>query len=157
MIYVFDTNSLSTILKYYYVDRFRTFWERFRAKIHDKSIISVREAKKELEDRFATPIIRQLTDHNEEFFEMPSIEELQFITTIYSVQHFQQNLERKKLLKGGYLADPFLVAKANANHGTVVSEEELKPHAAKVPNICDYFHIDCIKLEEFLKEEDWSF
>jgi len=155
--YIFDTNSLSTILKYYYVDRFPTFWEKFHVEIDNKSIISVRETKRELEDRFAATAIKLLTDHNEDFFEMPSVEELEFITTIYSVPHFQQNIERKKLLRGGYLADPFLIAKAHAAHGTVVSEEELKPHAAKVPNICEHFHIECIKLEEFLTRENWSF
>jgi hypothetical protein len=139
------------------MNRFPSFWEKFLARIDEKSIVSVREAKKELEDRFDRESIERLTYHNAEFFEMPSVAELEFIRTIYSVQHFQQNLEKKKLLKGGYLADPFLIAKASIQKGIVVCEEGLKPHAAKVPNICEHFGVECVTLETFLTRENWSF
>lgn len=155
--YVFDSSSLSAILRHYYLHRFPTFWEKFLSRIDEKSIVSVREAKKELEDRFEREIIQRLTDHNIDFFAIPTVEELEFVRTIYSVQHFQQNLEKKKLLKGGYLADPFLVAKARIAAGAVVCEEERKPHAAKISNICEHFGIECVKLEEFLTRENWLF
>ena len=76
---------------------------------------------------------------------------------IYSIPHFQHNLERKKLLKGGYFADPFIIAKAKVVNGIVVTEEALRDNAAKIPNICKHFDIGCVSLEGFLLNEDWKF
>lgn len=157
MIYVFDSNSLSTILKHYYVERFPTFWEKFNETIKDGTVISVREVKHELELKFDDEEIQILLKHNSSFFRDPEVIELQFITQIYSVRHFQQNLERKKLLQGGYFADPFVISKAVNVQAIVVTEEELKVNGVKVPNICDHFHARHLNLEGFLKEVDWKF
>ena len=64
-----------------------------------------------------------------------------FISQIYAINHFQQNLERDKLLKGGSFADPFIISKAKIINGTVVTQEKFKDHAAKIPNICKHFGI----------------
>lgn len=158
MMYVFDTNSLSNVLNHYYFERFPTFWEKFFQMIDEKRIVSVREARHELEERFEWPVISNLTDHNADFFGIPGVEELEFVRAIYAIPHFQQNLERKKLLKGGYLADPFIIARARLGpNGVVISEENLMPGAAKVPNICQHFGIPCEKLEGFLTKENWTF
>ena len=158
MIYVFDTNSISNVLSHYYFERFPTFWEKFYQLIDAKQVVSVREAKHELEERFNKDVISRLIVHNSDFFAIPSVQELEFVRAIYAVPHFQQNLERKKLLKGGFLADPFIIAKAKlGTDGTVVSEENLLPGAAKIPNICQHFDVDCKKLEGFLTKENWTF
>ncbi|MCL5960735.1 MAG: DUF4411 family protein [Chloroflexi bacterium] len=157
MIYVFDTNSLSNVLNHYYCHRFPSFWEKLDDAIRDGWVISVRESKFELEDRFSDEALERLVKHNSGFFTEPTTEELAFIRQIYSESHFQQNLERKKLTGGGYLADPFLIAKARAVKGVVVTEEDLREHAAKIPNICKHFGIGCVSLEGFLLTEDWKF
>ena len=158
MMYVFDTNSISNVLHHYYFQRFPTFWVKFYQLIDDQKIVSVREAKHELEERFDKDVMSKLTDHNPAFFAIPSVAELEFVRAIYGVPHFQENLEKKKLLKGGYLADPFIIAKAQLGpDGTVVSEESLMPGAAKIPNICQHFGVGCEKLEGFLTKENWTF
>jgi hypothetical protein len=139
MIYVCDDNSLSNVLSHYYQDRFPSFWERFNEMVSQGSLISVREVKNELSLKFDDEIIIILEKHSKNFFANPTNEELSFITEIYSVNHFQQNLERKKLLKGGFFADPFILAKAWAVKGTVVTEEHYKENGAKIPNICKHF------------------
>ena len=111
----------------------------------------------ELEARFAEPIICQLEGHNPDFFEAPSLEELSFISQIYSVPHFRQNFDKKKLLHGGYFADPFLIAKAKISDAVMVTEEEHPINGARIPNICQHFGIKCVKLEGFLVIEDWKF
>jgi hypothetical protein len=73
------------------------------------------------------------------------------------VPHFQQNLEQQKLLKGGLNADPFVIARAAVEQRTVVTMEKLKPHAAKIPNICQHFGVACMTLEEFMEAENWQF
>ncbi len=125
--------------------------------IDEKKIVSVREARLELQSRFDESMIELLEKHNANFFEAPRVEELSFITEIYSVAHFQQNLDRKKLLQGGYFADPFIIAKAKINEGFVVTEEDRPDHGARIPNICEHFGIACVKLEGFLVKEDWRF
>ena len=157
MIYVFDNSSLSNILNHYYQDHFPSFWEKFDAVIKTENVISVREVRNELTGKFEDDKIDRLAKHNDIFFTTPTTEELSFITQIYSVKHFQQNLDKKKILSGGFFADPFVIAKAWKEKGTVVTEEDKKPNAAKIPNICDHFVIHCIDLEGFLTELDWKF
>lgn len=157
MIYVFDTNSLSNVLNHYYRHRFPSFWEKFDEAIREGCLVSVRECKFELKDKFSDEAIERLVEHNADFFDSPTTEELAFITQIYSIPHFLQNLERKKLLGGGYFADPFIIAKAKVLDGVVVTEEQLKDTAAKIPNICKHFDIACVNLEGFLLKENWTF
>ena len=43
------------------------------------------------------------------------------------------------------------------NDAIVVTQEQYKEHATKIPNICEYFNIECINLEGFLIKENWKF
>lgn len=155
--YVFDNNTLSAIFRHYYVDRFPSFWNKFNQYIEDKKIISVKEVRRELEELNRADSLQNWIKLHTDFFEDPNLEELKFITEIYKIQHFQQNLERKKLIKGGAFADPFLIAKAKIKNYILVTQEKEQPHAVKIPNICKNFDINCIDLEGFLIKENWSF
>jgi hypothetical protein len=73
------------------------------------------------------------------------------------VPHFQQNIERQKLLKGGRNADPFVIARAAVAQCPVVSMEQFKDNAAKIPNICRHFGVECLSLEQFMEREGWEF
>jgi hypothetical protein len=156
MIYVFDTNSLSNILNHYYPDQFPSFWDKFDKMVQDGNIISVREVRFEMEQKFNKETIERLIKCNNEFFLNPTPDELGFITQIYSISHFQQNLDKKKILQGGYFADPLVIAKAWINNGTVVTEEDFRDNAAKIPNICQHFDIPRVDLEGFLILEKWK-
>jgi len=157
LIYVFDDNSLSNILNHYYPDRFPSFWAKYAEAISDEFLISVREVMFELREKYDINAIDQFTKYNPVFFSEPTFDELGFITRIYSVSHFRQNLEKKKLLKGGSFADPFIIAKAYVVNGTVVTEEKYKDNAAKIPNICKHFGIKCVNFEGFMQDIDWVF
>jgi Domain of unknown function (DUF4411) len=74
-----------------------------------------------------------------------------------AVSHFQHNIEQQKLLRGGKMADPFVIAKAAVNGGAVVTMEKFKPNSAKIPNICKHFSVECLLLEEFMEREGWEF
>jgi len=150
-------NSLSNILNHYYRDQFPSFWEKFDGMIQNGNVISVREAKFELKGKFDDNTIEILKRHNANFFEDPIIEELAFVTEIYSIPHFQQNLDKKKLLQGGYFADPFIIAKAKLKEAVVVTEESRPKNGARIPNICDYFGIKRENLQGFLIQENWRF
>lgn len=79
------------------------------------------------------------------------------VSKIFAVHHFQQNIEMQKLLKGGLNADPFVIARAMAEGKTVVTMEQLKPNAVKIPNICNHFKVRWLNLEGFMEEQGWSF
>lgn len=155
MLYVFDTDTLITIFRYYYISRFPTFWDKFNLLVASKQMCSVREAYNEIKVR--KDELEKWSKTHRDFFCDPTPEEMRFVTSIYSVPHFQQNLERKKLLKGGAFADPFIVAKAYIDNATVVTHEKYKSNAAKIPNICKHFGIPCDDLEGFLEKEDLMF
>lgn len=53
--------------------------------------------------------------------------------------------------------DPFVVAAGKVKDATVVTQEGLKPNAAKVPNVCEHFNVPCLNLEEFMAQQGWAF
>ena len=153
--YVFDTSPLSSLFKNFYRSRFPTLWARFDVLIAEGRITSSREVQRELE-QYAQADSTWMRD-NRSIFTTPTKEEAEFILRIYQVRHFQHNIELKKLYKGGFNADPFVIAKAAVNQGTVVTLEKAQPKAAKIPNICTHFGVQCIDLEQFMEKEGWQF
>jgi len=55
------------------------------------------------------------------------------------------------------VADPFVIALAKARDGCVVTEETMRPNAAKIPNVCEHFGIEYAKLEGVMNKEAWTF
>jgi hypothetical protein len=156
MIYAFDTNAFSDLFKSFYRGRFPSLWTLFDTMVEEGRIVSTREVRREIEDGPIHSLVEWSKD-NAEFFTTPTAEEAAFVRKIFAVAHFQQNIEAKKLLKGGKNADPFVVARAATIDGTVVSLEAMKANAAKIPNICKHFGLPCINLEQFMEAEDWQF
>lgn len=156
MSYVFDNSPLSALFRNYYRARFPTLWERFDLLALEGKILSTREALREIEDG-AVESLREWAAANRDLFTTPTPAEGAFVARIYAVPHFQQNIEQQKLLKGGRNADPFVIAKAAVEGHAVVTMEQLKPRAAKIPNICQHFDIQCLSLEEFMEAEGWQF
>jgi len=157
MKYIFDTNTLSGIFKHYYRDSFPSFWVLFDKMVEDGTVISVREVHNEIKNWNRKDELEAWGKIYPKFFHTPTPEETLFITQIFTVPHFRSSISQQKMLKGGPHADPFIIAKAFVEQGTVVSQEERKPNAARIPNICDHFKIPCIKLDEFLKQNSWIF
>ena len=63
-------------------------------------IVSTREVRREIEDGPTQSLI-DWSKANTAVFSTPTAEEGQFVRQIYAVPHFQQNIEKKKILKGG--------------------------------------------------------
>ena len=60
-------------------------------------------------------------------------------------------------LTGIPCTDPFVIAKAKFVDGCVATEEKQKKNAAKIPNVCERFEIDCTNLQGFMEREGWTF
>jgi len=157
MKYIFDNNTLTGIFRHYYRDTFPSFWALFDKMVSSGDACSVREVHNEIKNYSRKDDLEAWAKANPGFFHDPAPAELQFITQIYSVPHFLNSISQQRLLKGGPFADPFIIAKAYIEQGTVVTMEKFMPHAAKIPNICEHFHVPCINLQEFLKQNKWSF
>ena len=156
MTYVFDNSPLSTLFRNYYRRLFPTLWQNFDELVDNGGIVSTREVLREIEDG-PVESLREWAAQNGEIFTIPNAEEGAFVVRIYAVQHFQQNIERQKMLKGGRNADPFVIAKAAVTERTVVTMEQRQPNAVKIPNICDHFGIPSMTLEDFMETEGWEF
>jgi hypothetical protein len=154
--YVFDNSPLSVLFRNYYRGRFPTLWDRFDGLIADGQIVSTREVYREAEDS-SLENLRNWAADQQAIFHMPTAAEGAFVAGIYAIPHFQQNIEQKKLLKGGRNADPFVIAKAATETRSVVTMEQFKENGAKIPNICGRFGIECLSLEQFMEREGWQF
>lgn len=85
---------------------------------------------------------------------VPPTKEVQaFVTRIadyvYANPHFYQR-HRDRFSQG---ADPWLIAQAAVEGGTVVTREVSHPecHAPKIPDLCDHFSVKFIPLIEMMK------
>ena len=156
MSYAFDTSPLSALFKNYYRTVFPTLWQGFDELVANGAILSTREVLREIED---SPLenLRQWAADHAEVFPAPTAVEAQAVARIFAVPHFQNNIEGRKLLRGGLVADPFVIARAAVADATVITMETLKPHAADIPNICKHFGIRWLSLEGFMKAENWTF
>lgn len=72
-----------------------------------------------------------------ELFPAPEETEGRHLTQIFAVPHFQGLIGKRAILQGTPAADPFVIAKAWAIGGMVVTEEAHKHNAAKIPNVCE--------------------
>lgn len=156
MIYVLDSSSFR-VCGHYFPSRFRTFWDEFNALVGDGGIVSVREVRKELDHIARRQHLRDWVDRNKSIFLPPGQQETQFVAQIFAVQHFQQLIRSRQRLAGGPAADPFVIACARVRDACVVTEEAFKPNAARIPNVCNHFGIDCISMEGMMERENWSF
>jgi len=156
MIYIFDTSSFR-VFGHYFPHRFPTIWENINALVIEGRLISVREVFNELSAGGNKPFILDWIKTNKKIFLTPTQEEMVFVGEIFSIPHFQNLVGQKQRLKGTPVADPFIIACAKVKNGHVVTEEAMKPNAARIPNICEHFGINCTNVEGFMEREMWEF
>ena len=129
---------------------------RLEETIAEGRITSTREVLRELH-LFQKYDLQQWAIVQDFLFRPPTAAEAAFVRKIFGFPKFQDNLEYKKLMNGGYNADTFVVARAKLLKGTVVTQESKPPHGARIPNICEHFDIPCIKLDDLMQQENWIF
>lgn len=156
MIYVFDSNSLIQLGRFY-PSRFPSLWNAVDELVSAGNMVSVREVYRELVTYAETDVIMEWADQNKQIFAPPDPVETTFVAEILAIPHFQAMISRQSLLEGKPVADPFVVAAAKHYPGTVVTEERLKPNAAKIPNICQRFRVPYLNLEAFMDSQGWRY
>ena len=156
MSYVFDTSPLSGLFRNFYRRRFPSLWEKFDALVAEGRLMSTREVLHEIENG-PVESLRDWAANHHDLFPAPNAAEGAFVARIYAVEHFQRNIEQQQILKGGRIADPFVIAKAATSNNSVVTLETFRENAARIPNICRHFGIECLSLEDFMEREGWEF
>lgn len=158
MIYVFDTSSLSK-LKHFFPGVFKSVWTGLDALVKSGDLISTREVWNEIERGDVDPHTNKWLKDRKQIFTTPTADEQRFVAQIFQIPNFQSLIGEKQRLTGTPVADPFIIACAKVHKGTVVTEERLKPNAAKIPNVCEHpsISVPCIDLETFMKKQGWSF
>ena len=156
MIYVFDTSSIRS-LQHFYPSVFKTIWDGLDGLMQHKNLVSTREVWNELGRQNVSADVLAWAKHNKQIFTTPNAAELQFVAQIFQIKHFQNLIGEQQRLKGTPVADPFVISCAKIKGGTVVTEEQLKPNAAKIPNVCAHFNVPCIDLEKFMQQQGWEF
>ena len=156
MTYIFDTSPLSQLFGAYYRSRFPTLWEQFDELVRQRRVISTREVGREIDNGPIKNLIEWKRQHPQ-LFPPPTAAEGNFVRRIFEVTHFQDNIGKKKMLRGGTNADPFVVARAGVLQGTAVTMERTVPGGAKIGNMCARFSVPCMSLEEFMVAEGWRF
>jgi hypothetical protein len=99
----------------------------------------------------------QWVDRNKHIFTPPTRDEMQLVSKIFLIPHFRQLIGSKQLKVGMPVADPWIIARAHVLDGCVVTEEAIKPNAAKLPNVCEHFGISCVNLQSSLVKIGWQF
>jgi hypothetical protein len=133
-------------------------WTGLDDLISKNRLISTREVWRELQQGNPTPHVNDWLNQRKHIFTTPTNEELNFVATIFSIKHFQQLIGKQQQLRGTAVADPFVIACAAVRKkGIVVCEESRKENSARMPNVCDHFKIPCIKLKEFMQQQNWTF
>jgi Domain of unknown function (DUF4411) len=51
--------------------------------------------------------------------------------------------------------DPYVIAIAQANAGSVVTEESSKPGKVKIPHVCEHYQVGCSKLLGYMRQSGW--
>jgi hypothetical protein len=119
-------------------------------------VTSTREVLRELKDGPDNHVLDWCKANNG-IFATPDAAEMPFIPRIFAVKHFQQLIGEKQRLRGTPVADPFLIARAQALRGAAVTEESPKPNKPDIPAICAHFGIPCMKLGDFMRANRWTF
>lgn len=156
MRYVFDTSSLRG-LQHINPDTFSSFWVEFDALVANGTVVSVREVQREIDLQARKPWFIKWIKAHKAMFKKPTARESRTVQRILAVPLFRTVIGKNQQLNGWPVADPFVIAHAITAQCCVVTEEALKPNSSKIPNVCQHFKVDCINLEEFQRQQGWSF
>ncbi len=117
--YILDTGFF-IVSKNYYRDVFPTFWRRMDVAVQNNLISSVDEVRRELAQYGGEQedLISWITRHNE-IFTIPTPPEQSCVRRIFEVEECIGLMRKSAMLTGGPFADPFVIAKAMIQNGTI--------------------------------------
>lgn len=153
-VYVFDTSAIIAAWSETYPhDVFPKFWDRLDELVDAGRLIAPVEVLHEL---------GKVEDDAHEWLKQRSEKVLMDLTDAVQRKVVEVLGRYQKLTAiGGNRgkADPFVVALAIVEGGTVVTKERHgpSPKNPKIPDACDGFSVPCFTLLQMIREEKWRF
>lgn len=162
MTYVLDTSSWQQLFGCYGHERFPTLWNLFGELVSGGEITSIRHVLREIENRNKNNGELQWASSHLALFPPLSEKESQFLREIFAVPRFRHVIPTEIRdddadEDSDADADPFLIARAKAIDGIVITQERERGNRVRIPSICNHFDIKCGTLDDLMAMEDWSF
>ena len=157
---VIDSNSISTIFRFYHRTRFPSFWEAFDALVQLGRVNSVRTVRNEL-DASPQQVVRESVAHLEAlspgFFTDPTESEQGYVREMTNDPAFSEAANR--WVSKAVDADPYLIAKVRATPCAILVTEESQDidRRERIPSICHRLGICCISFEQAMEKLGWQF
>lgn len=157
---VLDTNSITTIFRFYPRVSFPSFWERFDALVTSGNATSVRMVRHELE---ASPFeqvrasVAYLEGLDRNFFGDPTETEQEYVHEMTNNRYLSPAANRWTSKEVD--ADPYLIAKVRATMTAILVTEESQDlnRQDRIPSVCHYLGVYCINLQQAIERLGWRF
>jgi hypothetical protein len=157
-IYSMDTCCLIYAMKQAYpISNFAGFWKNLDKALADNTVQIIESVRDEI-SLFDNELFDWVKSLNRDIFTFVDNKIITHVSTIVSECPKLINVSENK-----DEADPYVIALAMLNGGTVVTQENLsntvKPNQKKIkiPNACKDLSVKCINLTDMIKELKWMF
>jgi len=157
MKYCMDTSSFleGAVGRPYQMNIFSTLWDKIDTLAKENRIIAPFQVLKELERK--QDEVYHWAKEREYIFQFSERREQRVISKI--VTEFPQF--PPEYSSDGVWADADVIALAHTKNALVVSQEDKvisnDSTKVKIPNVCEFFDIECIKLMDLIVKEGWKF
>jgi hypothetical protein len=158
--YCIDTDSWINLPRNYPIKVFDGLWNNIELLINEGRIYSPREVFRELEKK-DDEIHKWIKVRKSILIKNPDNDCLQIAYEIINKFNLVDPLSNKSY------ADPYVISLAvqqkrilNEVNVCVVSQETRAGGGAKqvkIPNVCDHYKIECLKLVDLFQRENWKF
>ncbi len=152
--YCIDTSAIIQAWRDYPPDVFQPLWDQLDLLMQQGRLISSVEVLLELE-RGGDKVYAWARQRGYAFLEADGKVQ-RAVTRI--VNDFPSFVPKDS--HDGIWADPYVVAIAETNGGTVITGEKRAPGNAKrikIPNVCDARGVPCMEILELIRREGWRF
>lgn len=156
MIPVVDTSSFIDLFKWYNPNVFPGLWREFHALVDSQGMTSVIQVLEELRRGSSTDEARKWAAKNKGMFPPPTALEMTFFARVNRVPQFRDAVP-EDITGTDVKADLFLIARANAVGGMVITQERSSTRGYKIPDICNHFGVLCGTLDDMMVALGWRF
>jgi len=156
--YAVDTSVLITLMAHHPQDKptYLAIWDEIETIIKQKNIFSTMVVYDEIIKYLGKhdQLKKWAIAHKRNFFISPDQETWQLAQNIMG--KFPDLLDKKKLQTGEPDADPFLIALAESEGATIITQER-KDLPNRIPMVASHYSVKCIDLYEFFEERKLKF
>ena len=156
MKYVIDTSSFQQLFSCYKRARFPSLWNKFDELVESGAVISIQHVLREIRHRDRGHGEIEWTHAHSELFPSATENEALLLYQIFEVPRFR-HVVPTDIRDTEAAADPFLIARAKAIDGMVITQERERGNRVRIPSVCHHFDIKCGTLDDLMEMEDWLF